>query len=282
MSEETRVRRRSILSAILFIVAIQIFSLYITYKNRPFYVAFGYSSSLAGTSVQGSLVSVLLLLSVVFFSTILLGWLLRKKKTNTFKFLTFFSLAFASFFLTLSTVDIFFSGFKFYSQSILPFEILLSFLPVVLIGFIVFGKGTQKLSLPVLGFLSAEVGSFFASTLPPLTALLLPAAFAIYDMYAVFKGPLRQLLSAAPLGSLQGVATKVSDFTIGLGDNVFYAMLPSVALWYSGINAALLTTIAIDSGVCFTLSLLKRRRILPGLPIPIFLGLLVIILFRLL
>lgn len=282
MSEETRVRRRSILSAILFIVAIQIFSLYITYKSRPFYVAFGYSSPLAGTSVQGSLVSVLLLLSVVFFSTILLGWLLRKNKTNTFKFLTFFSLAFASFFLTLSTVDIFFSGFKFYSPSILPFEILLSFLPVVLIGCIVFGKGPQKLSLPVLGFLSAEVGSFFASTLPPLTALLLPAAFAIYDMYAVFKGPLRQLLSAAPLGSLQGVATKVSDFTIGLGDNVFYAMLPSVALWYSGINAALLTTIAIDSGVCFTLSLLKRRRILPGLPIPIFLGLLVIILSRLL
>jgi hypothetical protein len=280
MTQERKINPKSIVYAVSFIFAIQLLSLYITYENIPVYVASGYSYAPAGTSSQGSFINVLFLVGTVFVATLVLGWLLRKRRTNTFRFLIFVSLAFSSFFLTLITADSILSKFNFYSSRLFILEIAISITPVALIALIVFGRYTGKLGTAVLGLLSAEVGSFFASTLPPLTAIILPAAFAIYDVYAVFKGPLKQLISAAPGSALAGVSVKVSEFTIGLGDNVFYAMLPSLALFYSKWVIAIATMVAIDIGVWITLSLLARRKVLPGLPIPVFLGLFVILLFR--
>lgn len=282
MSESRKISTKSTLYAISFIAAIQLFSLYITFQNKPVYVEAGYSYAPAGASSQGSFVNVLLLLLTVFSATMVLGWLIRKRKTTTFRMLIFTSLAFSCFVLTLITLDSMLSKFSFYSESLFPYEVVASLTPVFLIGYAIFKSRSSKLLGVLLGFISGEVGSFFASTLPLLTALLLPAAFAVYDIYAVFRGPLKQLISAAPGSALEGVSVKVGDFTIGLGDNVFYAMLPSLALFYSKLVYALVTMVAVDAGVLITLSLLSKRRILPGLPIPVFLGLLVLLSSRIL
>jgi len=62
---------------------------------------------------------------------------------------------------------------------------------------------------------------------------------------------------------------------IGLGDVVFYSMLPATAFMLFGLQKMLLTLVATNLGVLITIYLLRKKRIpLPGLPIPMFLGVL--------
>ena len=129
------------------------------------------------------------------------------------------------------------------------------------------------------GLLSAEVGSYFASTIPILTALLLPIAFSLYDIYTVFRGPLKTLITTLPAESLTAISSKVGDFSIGTGDTVFYAMLPALGYFQFGFGQAFLALVAVDVGVVMTLYLLGKARLLPGLPIPMFLGVAVLVAF---
>ena len=220
-----------------------------------------------------------MLVGFAFVLTLALVRLLRKKMVWSFRLIIFGSVAFSAFVLTLVTADVF-------ALEYLPpgTDALFSFgaagLIVVLIAYIIFVKDRHWLSTIVLAFIGAEVGSFFAETLPLWTALALPIAFALYDIYAVFRGPLKALIGTAPNIALVGMSIKAGEFTLGLGDVVFYSLLPSLAYFtfYNklGIAPALLTIVAINVGMVITLYLLSKRRLLPGLPIPMLLGVLVI------
>jgi len=80
------------------------------------------------------------------------------------------------------------------------------------------------------------------------------------------------------------MSIKAGEFTLGLGDVVFYTMLPSLPLAQlvarSSVTVAaawaFATLAVMDVGVVATLLLLSRRRLLPGLPIPMMLGILVL------
>ena len=64
-----------------------------------------------------------------------------------------------------------------------------------------------------------------------------------------------------------------SKLEIGIGDLAFYSLLTSsVLLFTNNIVIVILTTVAILIGTGITISGLKRNRILPGLPISIFMG----------
>jgi presenilin-like A22 family membrane protease len=139
----------------------------------------------------------------------------------SFKVLIFGSVAFSAFVLTLLTADVF-------AVDYLPasFEVPVAFgVPtvfVVLIAYTIFVKNVSWLGTLVLAFVGAEVGSFFAVTLSPWTALALPIAFSIYDIYAVFRGPLKALIGTNPNIALVGMSIRAGEFTLGLGDIVFY------------------------------------------------------------
>lgn len=194
---------------------------------------------------------------------------------RSFKMLVFGSVSLSAFFLNLIASDSL--AFQYLPPSLeLPFAFSTSVLLVVLIGYIVFVKNVTWLSTSLLALVGAEVGSFFALTLPLYTALFLPVAFSLYDIYAVFRGPLKQLISTDATVALVGMSIKAGEFTLGLGDIVFYTMLPSLALAYLPLAAPVETILAIDVGVVVTLYLLSKKRLLPGLPIPMLLGLLVL------
>jgi presenilin-like A22 family membrane protease len=278
-----RVTPVNLLTAALIVVVIQLVALSITSQNLPIYTATGGSPgpsyAPAGTSPLGSIVNAVILVGFAFALTVGLVWLLRRKMVLSFKMVIFGSLAVSSFVLTFVTADVFAVNF-------LPasFEVPVAFgVPVAvvaLIGYTIFVKNRPWLSTVILAFVGAEVGSFFAETLSPWTALALPIAFSIYDIYAVFRGPLKTLVGTAPGIALVGMSIKAGEFTLGLGDVVFYTLLPSLALFqlYSqfGILPALLTIAAIAVGMTITLFFLSKRRLLPGLPIPMLLGVLVI------
>ena len=282
--ERKRVTPLNLLTAAAVVVSVQALALWITNLNLTTYQgvvnATGPSYAPAGTSPVGSILNAVLYVGFAFVLTLGLVWLLRRRMVLSFKVVIFGSVSLSAFILTLVTADVFAVDYLPASLE-LPFSFGVPSLVVLLLAVVIFGRNRPWLATVLLAFVGAEVGSFFAETLGLWTALALPVVFAVYDIYAVFKGPLKSLIGANPSIALVGMSIKAGEFTLGLGDIVFYTLLPSLALSQFngtfGVAPALLTILAIDVGVVVTLFLLSRRRLLPGLPIPMLLGVLVIV-----
>ncbi len=287
MSDEVPANKRvtpgNLLLAAGVVTLIQLVALSITSLNLQTYVyivnSTGPSFAPAGPSPAGSTINAIVFVAFAFVLTLALVWLVRNKMVRSFKVVIFGSVAFSAFVLTLVTADVFAANFLPPSFEF-PFAFGAAGLTVILIGYTIFVKNRVWLSTAILAFVGAQVGSFFAETLPLWTALALPIAFAIYDIYAVFRGPLKALIGTAPNIALVGMSIKAGEFTLGLGDIVFYTLLPSLAFFQfygsAGIVPAVLTIAAIDIGMMITLLLLSKRRLLPGLPIPMLFGVLVV------
>jgi hypothetical protein len=265
---------------VAFVAVIQVCALVFTYFIAPTTASTGYSFAPGGTSAAGSATSALILVAGAFVTTVVAVWLIKKKRANVFTWIIFTATSLALFLMTLLTTSTVASYFL-DADSALAVSLLISVFVTVAFAFITRMPKLYAVAPLITGLLSAEVGSIFASTIPVLTALLLAGVFSVYDVYAVFRGPLKQLVSIAPTEALTAVTSRVGEFTLGTGDTIFYSMLPAIALLESvsattpGFNVpfALATMVAIDVGVAMTLYLLSRSKMLPGLPIPMALGL---------
>jgi hypothetical protein len=270
---------------VVFIVAIQLFSLLITKVNAPVLqqvvASNGYPYNPSGsspTSASGSIFNAALLVVFVFALTLAAVWLARKKRVKVFMAMVFFGTGLALFLLTLlASIDLTSNYLDANTSFYLSMALAAS--TVVLLGLIATRKIPASFALVITGLLSAEAGSYFASAIPILTAILLPLAFSAYDIYTVFRGPLKTLINTVPEESLGPMSSKIGDFSIGTGDTVFYAMIPALGYFQFGFSSAFLAILAVDVGVVVTLYLLSRVKLLPGLPIPMALGVAVLLAF---
>ena len=222
-----------------------------------------------GSSIPGSIGNSLVMLVSVFFVTISLVWLVRKKMfKHIIRFLTIFIILTGIFLTSLL------------SQILLPTLInaenisLISAILSLNIGCII-GISALRPDNKIIGLISAlilsvEVATYFALFLRPPTAFILPVAFAFYDIYAVFVGPLKTLISDGRF-VLGPLVVRLGTLEIGLGDIVFYSFLPSVGLIIIGVNGALFAIVSTNIGLFITLLMLKKRKSFPGLPIPVIL-----------
>ncbi|MEM5879536.1 MAG: hypothetical protein QXU74_03530 [Candidatus Aenigmatarchaeota archaeon] len=247
-----------------------------------------YSSPLAeevyepfGKSVEGAIANSLPLLASIFIFGFFLAFLVKWKKFNFIKALVtgfLISSVFSINLILFSTI--------FPDSILLPWFI--SIFLVVLISLTAYFKSFQFLSNFLSIFIGAEVAGYFATILQPPTVFVFPLLLSVYDVYAVFKGPLKKILGK-PARTKKGLKVKMDflpllildfDFIkIGLGDVVFYSMLPAVAFMLFSLEKMAFTLIATNLGVLITLYLLRKKRIpLPGLPIPMLLGILSLIL----
>jgi hypothetical protein len=139
--------------------------------------------------------------------------------------------------------------------------------------------------------LTAEIASFLVLSLSPPTLYILPVAFALYDIYAVFRGPLKKLIKVQPKKALQQqfvysdfglIITRIGGFTIGAGDFIFYALLVAAGFIQKSFFGAVAVGIVINLGIVATLYILQKyKKPLPGLPIPVFLAIAVLVILSL-
>lgn len=255
-----------------FVAVVQLVALYFTYVNTPVTIQVGATYAPAGTSPAGSFSNALLLVAAVLASTLVAVWLIRRRRARIFTSVVYLGTSLALFLLTLLTADDVTSSYM-SEYPALYLSLVLSAGVVALFALSVRRRRFLFVAPFITGLLSAEVGSYFAAEIPLYTALLLPLIFSIYDIYAVFAGPLRQLVTIAPTEVLSAVTSQLGEFSIGTGDTIFYSMLPALALYQFNAYYALWTLLAVDLGVVITLYLLSKSKMLPGLPVPMALGL---------
>jgi hypothetical protein len=162
-----------------------------------------------------------------------------------------------------------------YSASLLSLDISLLFLLSIgvaaLIGFTVFGKGRIRQLLGVVA-LSALTGVFLGYSIPLVTALVLVGALVVYDIVAVFRGPVGALAKAVDSGDLPGAMYSYGELTIGMGDLVFYSLVATTAMVTFGLVSFLGAAVGILAGTYMGFRALSKYEMFPGLPFSLLLG----------
>ncbi|MFW9780250.1 MAG: hypothetical protein ACFFE8_15490 [Candidatus Heimdallarchaeota archaeon] len=177
------------------------------------------------------------------------------------------------------------------------FALILGLLGMVSFGIQTFDRIWVRNGMMV--FFGAMLGSMLAIHLGLLTVFLILIGLAIYDIYAVFRGPLKGIIdhgrqTAAEveeqmqfleengiryekvplLPALPVYSTPLIN--IGLGDFAFFSMLASAVVVISSGLAnffpLLATLVGLFVGAYYTFKFLEEERALPGLPLPIFGG----------
>jgi presenilin-like A22 family membrane protease len=153
--------------------------------------------------------------------------------------------------------------------------IVLSVAITVLFDLAIFRLGNIPRNVAVV-CIGGALGIFFGFSIPLYSAVLILAFLAVYDVFAVYRGPVGKIAqSSAGMDQLQGLSFSFKDIQMGLGDLVFYSMLTG-AMFFSFLPSILPTIaaiIGITAGSIITFFMLEKKGIFPGLPFPIMLGL---------
>jgi presenilin-like A22 family membrane protease len=132
-------------------------------------------------------------------------------------------------------------------------------------------KGSRFSGLVVLG-IGGALGTFLGFSLPTTSTILILIALAIYDTYAVFRGPVGKIARGG-LDQLRGLSYSFKDVQMGLGDLTFYSMLSGHMLLTFGPVPCLASIVGILIGCEASFRIVEKKEMFPGLPLPIFCGL---------
>jgi presenilin-like A22 family membrane protease len=272
--EKTKTRRRItpriVLPVVGFTLLAQVLTIMVALRfvstrvSVPAYEPFG-------SSIQGSVGNSLLLIVTVFVVTFTMVWLVRIKRASLIRrFLTVF-VSFTAFSLTLLLGDVLIRGLV-DSEYLTPISAGLGFAAAMVVGYSSVNPDVRRLGVLASLILAVEVAAYLSIFIRPPTLLIMPVVFAVYDIYAVFLGPLKTLIASSDRLVLGPLVAKLGELEVGLGDIAFYSLLPASGYILGGWGGALLIVAATNVGLVVTLQMLRRRRSFPGLPIPVLLG----------
>jgi presenilin-like A22 family membrane protease len=208
---------------------------------------------------------------LIAISATMFYFLIKRKSKKIIKVLIIFALTTAS--LLLSVVYL--SAILVYFPILDNIAILvsLSIALTVLFDLAIFRFGSIARNVAVVA-LGGALGIFFGFSIPLYSAVLILAFLAVYDVIAVYRGPVGKI-AATGLDQLQGLSFSFKDIQMGLGDLVFYSMLMGVMFFsfLPSILPTIMAIIGIIAGSVITFFALEKKGIFPGLPFPILLGL---------
>ena len=216
---------------------------------------------------SGSVSNAVYFVVIIALSATIFYLLLKWKSRKMITFLVGFAMTAASLLLSW-----------FYLSALLSFianwEILMLVLAIVitvLFDVAIFKLGGKAKNFVVV-VLGGALGVFLAYSIPLWSAVLILAFLAVYDVIAVYKGPVGKIASSG-LDQLKGLSFAFKDIEMGLGDLVFYSMLCAAMFLKINWVSYAFSFVGILAGSFITLMLLEKKGIFPGLPLPILLGL---------
>ena len=195
--------------------------------------------------------------------------LIKRRSKRIIKALIIFALTTASLLLSLVYLSAIFAYFPSVDILVIPLAIAVT----VLFDLAIFRLGSVARNVAVV-CLGGALGIFFGFSIPLFSAVLILAFLAVYDVFAVYRGPVGKIAQSG-LDQLQGLSFSFKDIQMGLGDLVFYSMLTGVMFFSfpNSILPSLMAIVGILAGSIITFFMLEKKGIFPGLPFPIMLGL---------
>lgn len=164
-------------------------------------------------------------------------------------------------------------------EAILPILLSAALAGLALISLL----GERSIALYSLLLLASMtgIGTLFDFSFGDLTKIVILVAYALFDLYSVYKGVLRKVFADRERAIMifSPLLVRLGPLTVGVGDIIFYAMMLSFALQSSPTlfwvaSAALVLSHALN------LILLSRQRMIPALPIPVLVTLTTILVLK--
>ena len=224
----------------------------------------------------GSLVNGLYFVILAGVGAALLYLLIKREKLRLISLITGFALTIAILMLSIFYLVAAFSLLAVPFTTALILTLAVSVIVTVLADFAIFKIG-GKISNMIILLLGGALGAFLGVSIPIISAVLILAFLAFYDIFAVYRGPVGKIAQRG-LEQLRGLSFSFRDVQMGLGDITFYSMLTGLVLATTGpIERALIFCAASATGVLvgvfLVFKMLEKRGMFPGLPFPVLLGL---------
>jgi len=205
----------------------------------------------------------------------LLYLLIKRKKLRLISLITGFALTVAVLMLSIIYLFAAFSLLGLPNTTALILTLTVAAPVTVLADFLIF-KIQGKFSNTVILLLGGALGAFLGIYIPIISAVLILAFLAVYDIFAVYRGPVGKIAQRG-LEELRGLSFSFRDVQMGLGDLTFYSMLTGLVLATAGPVFCCASVIGVLVGVFLVFKMLEKRGMFPGLPFPVLLGLLPLI-----
>jgi presenilin-like A22 family membrane protease len=199
----------------------------------------------------------------------LLYLLMKRKNLRLIALITGFALTTATF--LVSTVYLYALLTMYYVPYETALVLVLAILITVVADYEIFRTNGIGNSLTIM-LLGGSLGAFLGKAIPTLSAVLILSFLAVYDVFAVYRGPVGKMAREG-LEQLRGLSVSFKDVQIGLGDLTFYSMLVSLVLSNAGPIFCAASAIGILSGAFLAFKLLEKKGMFPGLPFSVALGL---------
>ena len=195
--------------------------------------------------------------------------LIKRRSKRIIKGIITVAMTTASLLLSMIYLSAVFAYFPSWSILVIPLSIAIT----IMFDIVIFRLGSIARNTAVI-CVGGALGIFFGFSIPLYSAVLILAFLAVYDVIAVYRGPVGKIAQTG-LDELQGLTFAFKDIQMGLGDLVFYSMLTGVMLFtfLPNILPYIMSVIGILVGSIITFFMLERKGIFPGLPFPIMLGL---------
>jgi len=195
--------------------------------------------------------------------------LIKRRSKRIIKGIITVAMTTASLLLSMIYLSAVFAYFPSWDILVIPLSIAIT----ILFDLVIFRLGSIARNTAVI-CVGGALGIFFGFSIPLYSAVLILAFLAVYDVIAVYRGPVGKIAQTG-LDELQGLTFAFKDIQMGLGDLVFYSMLTGVMLFtfLPNILPYIMSVIGILVGSIITFFMLERKGIFPGLPFPIMLGL---------
>ena len=211
---------------------------------------------------------------LIAISATVFYFLLKWKSKRIIKALVILALTTAALLLSLIYMIALADYFPILADWLIIIPLSLAF--TVLFDLAIFRLGNNPRNFAVI-LMGGALGMYFGYNIASLSlwsAVLILLFLAIYDIFAVYKGPVGKIAQSG-LDQLQGLSFGFKDIQMGLGDLVFYSMLTGAMIFgfSSSFYPVLASVFGIIAGSIVTFIMLEKRGIFPGLPFPIVLGL---------
>ena len=288
MNPETNVRPTvskmlaDVLPPALFVCVLTIFAGVLYELNNPLvqYVASNnLQYSVAGTSAPSQFSAAFIYVIPVIAFTFVMAYMVKKRKTWVLPFVLGAAFAVSSFLIALLV----YWWIAWYEAMAIPLFLGAAFLFSMRSG--IPRLWSSLLELPFQVWLGTGTAMLFVLLFPLVTLLALCGIMAIWDLYAVLRGPLGKMISGMKgeegkgglnLGGM--LVAQVGESGIGLGDVVFYSMITMIAFGLGTLTGAvMIAVIVLGTFITFYLLRAGKHLALPGLPLPMLFGFVVLL-----